>query len=119
MRTRLCGTSHRAAFLLSAGPHAATRRGRAGWQTTAEGARQEVQFDDGSYVLLIGSNRAYTQGWARLSGVKEDLVAVRQVLEKHGFKVEGEENLTSDRFEARIKEFINDYGFDRNNHHLL
>lgn len=87
-------------------------------QTNATGQSQEVQLYDGSYALIIG-NSEYTNGWDRLSGVKADVAAVRNVLERHGFKVEVEENLTSDRFESRIKKFINDYGFERNNRLLI
>src|ERR1044072_2530352 len=83
-----------------------------------ESAKPEVSLYDASYALIIG-NSEYSMGWSRLSGVKDDISAVRNILEKHGFKVELEENLASDRFEARIKKFINDYGFDRNNRLII
>lgn len=51
------------------------------------GKEREVELYDGSYVLVIG-NSEYSNGWDRLGGVKSDVVAVRSVLEKHGFKVE-------------------------------
>lgn len=79
---------------------------------------QTQQLYDGSYALIIG-NSEYSNGWDRLSGVKGDVVAVRSILERHGFKVETEENLTSERFEVRIRKFINDYGFDRDNRLII
>lgn len=87
-------------------------------KTNSDGSKQEVQLYDGSYALIIG-NSEYLLGWNRLSGVRRDVVAVRNVLEKHGFKVEIEENLTSELFERRIRKFINDYGYDRNNRMII
>jgi uncharacterized caspase-like protein len=84
---------------------------------SATGTQQQESLYDGSYALIIG-NSEYSAGWSRLSGVKADVAAVRTVLEQQGFRVEVEENLTSARFEDRIKKFINDYGYDRN-HRLI
>lgn len=96
----------------------AQQRGVRVEKTNANGSKQEVQLYDGSYALVIG-NSEYSFGWERLSGVKTDVVAVRNVLERHGFKVETEENLTSEQFERRIKKFIDDYGYDRNNRLII
>lgn len=103
---------------LSTGIFAQDSRGVRIERTNADGSKKEVQLYDGSYALIIG-NSDYTNGWNRLSGVKSDVIAVREVLLRHGFKVEIEENLTSERFESRIKRFINDYGFDRNNRLII
>lgn len=84
----------------------------------ADGQTQNVWLYQGSYALIIG-NSEYSNGWDRLSGVKSDVIAVKNVLETHGFKVEIEENLTSERFETRIRKFINDYGFDRDNRLII
>ncbi|HEX7316281.1 MAG TPA: WG repeat-containing protein [Pyrinomonadaceae bacterium] len=86
--------------------------------TGEDGSRQEVKLYDGSYALVIG-NSEYALGWERLSGVKSDIVAVRDVLERHGFKVEVEENLTSEQLSRRVRTFINDYGYDRDNRLLV
>lgn len=72
------------------------------------------QLYEGSYALIIG-NSEYSNGWERLNGVKSDVSAISTILSRHQFKVEIAENLTSDSFEPRIRKFINDYGFDRNN----
>jgi uncharacterized caspase-like protein len=90
------------------------QRGVGVMKTNPDGSKQEVKLYDGSYGLVIG-NSEYPEGWNRLGGVKKDVVAVRDILERHGFKVEVEENLTTERFETRIRKFINDYGFDRDN----
>jgi uncharacterized caspase-like protein len=87
-------------------------------RTNADGLKREVQLYEGSYALIIG-NSEYSLGWDRLSGVKNDVVAVRDVLERHGFKVEVAENLTSEQFERRVRKFINDYGFDRDNRLII
>ena len=84
----------------------------------ASGKTKEVKLYEGSYALIIG-NSEYSNGWDRLGGVKADVIAVKNVLERQGFKVETEENLTSERFEARIRKFINDYGYDRDNRLLF
>jgi uncharacterized caspase-like protein len=84
----------------------------------ADGSARQFQLYDGSYALVIG-NSEYKLGWGRLAGVKSDIAAVRGVLERHGFKVEVEKNLTSDRFESRVRKFINDYGYDRDNRLLV
>lgn len=87
-------------------------------KTNVDGSIQEVQLYDGSYALVIG-NSEYLLGWERLSGVRSDVIAVRNILEKHGFKVEAEENLTSAQFEQRLRKFINDYGYDRDNRLII
>lgn len=84
----------------------------------ADGQTQDVRLYSGSYALVIG-NSEYSNGWDRLSGVQTDIVAVRNVLQRHGFVVETEENLTSEKFETRIRKFINDYGYDRDNRLII
>ena len=56
-------------------------------RTNSYGSKQGVQLYAGSYALVIG-NSEYLLGWERLGGVKRDVIAVRDVLETHGFKVE-------------------------------
>lgn len=82
------------------------------------GTGKDIRLYDGSYALIIG-NSEYSQGWRKLPGVKDDIVAVRDVLIKHGFTVEIEENLTDDRFESRIKKFIKSYGYKKDNRLII
>jgi uncharacterized caspase-like protein len=87
-------------------------------RVNADGSKREAQLYEGSYALVIG-NSEYTLGWDRLSGVKNDVVAVREILERHGFTVEVAENLTSEQFGRRVRKFINDYGYDRDNRLII
>jgi len=84
----------------------------------ANGQPKEVKLYEGSYALVIGESN-YTNGWDALAGVASDVIAVKQILESVGFKVETAENLTSRDFEARIKQFIDDYGYQANNRILI
>jgi len=85
---------------------------------TSDGQTKEVKLYDGSYALVIGESN-YTNGWDSLAGVSSDVIAVKQILESGGFKVETAENLTSRDFEARIKKFTDDYGYQANNRILI
>ncbi len=81
------------------------------------GQVESVKLYEGSYALIIGAvNYRY---WAKLGGVRDDLPAVRSVLEKHGFKVEELLDPTGDDLLARINKFINDYGLYPDNRLLI
>ena len=84
----------------------------------ANGEMKNVKLYDGSYALIIGESN-YTNGWDALAGVSSDVVAVKQILEQSGFKVETAENLNSLDFETRINRFINDYGYEAGNRLLI
>jgi len=59
------------------------------------GQTQEIKFYDDSYALLIGMSNYNNRDWRRLPGVKDDIRAVRSVLEtKHGFQVIEADDLT-------------------------
>jgi hypothetical protein len=64
-----------------------------------------------SYALVIGES-AYTNGWARLAGVREDVSAVKRLFEEQGFAVETIENADSAKLRAGIEAFLNHYGYD-------
>lgn len=97
---------------------AQTNRGVGVRVKDASGQTREINLYSGSYALVIGESD-YTDGWESLSGVPGDVTAVRRILERHGFKVEISENLTSRDFDSRIKQFIDDYGFEPNNRLLI
>jgi hypothetical protein len=59
----------------------------------------------GSHALVIGES-AYTNGWARLPGVREDTQAIRQLFTEQGFFVETLENLSSRDLKAGIAAFF-------------
>ncbi|MDR0878020.1 MAG: caspase family protein, partial [Treponema sp.] len=64
-----------------------------------------------SYALVIGESN-YTNGWARLAGVKEDVQVVTRLFEEQGFTVETLENADSANLRDGIEAFLNRYGYD-------
>ncbi|MDR2095156.1 MAG: caspase family protein [Treponema sp.] len=66
----------------------------------------------GSHALVIGES-AYNKGWPPLAGVKEDIQAVKRLLEEQGFSVSLLENKTSRELKAGIEDFLNTYGFEK------
>ncbi len=81
------------------------------------GQVETVKLYEGSYSLIIGAvNYRY---WDRLGGVRDDVPAVRAVLEKHGFKVEELIDPTGDNLLPRINKFINEYGLHPNNRLII
>ena len=54
-------------------------------------AGETVGLYEESHALVIGVSN-YTGGWPKLPGVRDDIVAVRKVLEEQGFGVVVVEN---------------------------
>ncbi len=80
---------------------------------------QDVGMYDESHALLVGVSD-YRRGWPRLPGVKKDLVAVRQALQRHGFKVHVKEDLADkDELERAFEEFIIRHGLAEQNRLLF
>ncbi len=61
----------------------------------------------------------YTNGWAKLPGVKTDVEVVSRALEKNGFEVEVVEDPTLDELEIAIEDFIFEKGADPENRLLI
>ncbi len=91
---------------------------RGGGVRAKDDAGRDVPLYKESHALLIGISE-YDNGWDDLSGVKEDIPAVKRALERHSFEVEVEENLTGQQLEAAIKKFIRKYGEEHNNRLLI
>jgi formylglycine-generating enzyme required for sulfatase activity/uncharacterized protein YjbI with pentapeptide repeats len=72
-----------------------------------------------SYALLIGNSEYQNPTWPTLSGVNQDIPAVRQALEAQNFKVEEAWNLPRIELLARLDNFISDYGQDLENRVLV
>jgi hypothetical protein len=70
---------------------------------------EEVVLYQESHALIIGVSD-YPKGWPDLPGVKNDVNAVRRVLEDQGFHVIVVENPTRVQLEQAFTEFINQYG---------
>lgn len=70
----------------------------------------EIGLYESSYALVIGVSD-YTSGWPRLPEVKNDVQAVKEVLESHGFRVivEGNPAHRGD-LDRAFDDFINQYG---------
>ena len=71
-----------------------------------------------SHALIIGVSD-YTNGWAKLPGVKEDVLEVQRALEKNGFAVQLLENPDKRELEVTIEDFIFDKGADPENRLLI
>lgn len=71
-----------------------------------------------SHALVIGVSQ-YTGGWPNLPGVKADLEAVTQVLQKYGFHVVIVENPTLSELERAYRDFVVRYGLGTDNRLLL
>jgi|GEM_PF-1260720 len=83
-----------------------------------QGEKPKILYRN-SYALLIGNSEYEDQSWRDLPGVKIDIPAVREALEKHTFKVEEAWNLTRREFLDRIDEFISAYGQNYENRLLI
>jgi hypothetical protein len=66
----------------------------------------------GSHALVIGES-AYNKGWPPLAGVKEDVLAVKKLLEEQGFSVSLLEDKTSRELKTGIEDFLNTYGYEK------
>lgn len=71
-----------------------------------------------SHALVIGVSQ-YTGGWPNLPGVKADLEAITQVLQKYGFHVVIVENPTLSELERAYRDFVVRYGLGTDNRLLL
>jgi len=68
----------------------------------------------GAYALVIGESE-YTNGWRRLPGVKEDIVAVKKLFLEQGFNVETIENADSHNLKNGIINFLDNYAYEKDN----
>ena len=78
----------------------------------------QITLYEESHALVIGISD-YTGDWPRLPGVKEDVVAVREVLEKIGFHVVTVENPNQKQLESAFKNFALKYGLNQENRLLF
>ena len=79
---------------------------------------ETVGLYEESHALVIGVSD-YTAGWPDLESVPDDIKAVSQALEKHNFHVVQVLNPTKKKLTAAFSEFINNYGFKKNNRLLF
>ena len=79
---------------------------------------ETIGLYDESHALVIGVSD-YTGGWQDLESVAEDIEAVGQALEKQNFNVVKVLNPTKKNFIATITDFIEKYGYEKNNRLLF
>ena len=77
-----------------------------------------IKLYNKSYALIVGVSE-YNNGWPKLYGVKKDVAAVQQALEKHGFTVETVMDPDDIELDRAYKDFINKYGLDPENRLIL
>jgi hypothetical protein len=81
-----------------------------------KGGRTTLYGD--SYALLIG-NSDYNNGWPKLPGVKDDLMAIQTALMKQGFEVSIIIDATYDQLDKAFKDFISAHGLNSDNRLLF
>jgi len=81
-------------------------------------AGRKVGLYTGSYALLVGVSR-YTAGWPILEGVPSEIDGIEKALIGQGFGVQKVLDPTSDQLKDAFDDFIDRYGFDRNNRLLF
>jgi hypothetical protein len=79
---------------------------------------ETVGLYEESHALVIGVSD-YTAGWPDLESVTDDIKAVSQALEKHNFHVVQVLNPTKKKLTAAFDDFIDNYGFEKNNRLLF
>jgi len=79
---------------------------------------QEVGLYQESHALVIGMSN-YTAGWPSLPGVRQDVAAVKELLERHGFQVTLVEDLDRARLDQAVADFISRHGLRPENRLLI
>ena len=85
---------------------------------TSQNEQQEMPLYSGSYALLIGESN-YRAGWPSIESIPGELARVESMLTSRGFKVEKHIDPDSHELVAAFSEFIDKYGYDRENRLLF
>ncbi len=80
--------------------------------------KKEIGFYTGSYALVVGASD-YTQGWPDLPSIPDELREVEESLEQNGFTVRKVINPNSSQLYDAYRNFINEYGYDKDNRLLF
>lgn len=97
---------------------AADSRGLWNISISIPGQAKPVPLYGESHALVIGEAR-YDNGWPKLAGVKDDVEAIAQILEKQGFAVTKVMNLNGEQLDRSIKRFVSQYGLKPDNRLLI
>ena len=79
---------------------------------------EKIGLYDESHALIIGVSD-YTNGWQDLESVTDDVKEVSKALEKQNFNVIQVVNPTRKKLTSAFTDFINNYGYKRNNRLLF
>ena len=79
----------------------------------------EVQLYQGSYALVIGVSDYQDNAWADLSSVSQDVDAVSEALQGHGFEVTQVLDPTESDLIDAMDDFIDSHGYDKDNRLLF
>lgn len=103
-------------ILIQTNIHADSNRGKVVRIKNNKG--EEIGLYKESHALLIGVSK-YTNGWPELPGVKDDIKAVKAVLEKQGFNVVVIADPNTKMLNQAFTDFINKFGYDIDNRLLF
>jgi len=92
-------------------------RGQGPFKVSAPDGKDLLIYQE-SYALIIGGSN-YTNGWPSLPGVKDDVEAVKQILEAQGFQVVMYMDLDKAGIDQAFTDFISRYGQDPDNRILI
>ncbi len=80
---------------------------------------EQIELYKGSYALVIGASDYRDNAWADLSSVLQDVNAVSEALQEHGFEVTQVLNPTESDLIAAMDDFIDNHGYDKDNRLLI
>src|SRR6056300_173958 len=80
---------------------------------------EQIELYKGSYALVIGVSDYQDNAWADLSSVPQDVNAVSEALQRHGFEVTQVLNPTESDLIAAMDDFIDNHGYDKDNRLLI
>ena len=80
---------------------------------------EQIELYQGSYALVIGVSDYQDNAWADLSSVSQDVDAVSEALQGHGFEVTQVLNPTESDLIDAMDDFIDSHGYDKDNRLLF
>ena len=80
---------------------------------------EQIELYKGSYALVIGVSDYRDNAWADLSSVPQDVDAVAEALQGHGFEVSKVLNPTEADLIDAMDDFIDKHGYDKDNRLLI
>jgi hypothetical protein len=80
---------------------------------------ERISLYKGSYALVIGASDYQDPAWGDLTSVPQDVTAVKEALEQQDFLVQTVMDPTESILLERINEFIDNYGYEKDNRLLF